>query len=88
MKDQEELEPGDIITVNIEKQFIDELMLNGESPKMMGKYVPMYSVCNIDNVSSVFSTGKFNFSGSSEASIVGIETKKVFENGQHKRGAQ
>ena len=81
------------IQVKINSMFVQDLMITGESDKMTGKMVPMYSVVNIhDTPEHTFLLGKHtsqcvSVPHHSGASIVGIKTKKVFEDGKFKPGA-
>lgn len=79
------------IQVRINSKFVQDLMITGRSDKMLGKNVPMYSVVNINDTPEHTSLGNTSQCVSvphhSGASIVGIKTKKVFEDGKLKPGA-
>ena len=79
------------IQVKINSKFVQDLMVTGRSNKMLGKFVPMYSVVNIYDTPEHTALGESSHFVSSPhhsgASIVGIKTKKVFEDGKFKPGA-
>ena len=79
------------IQVKINSKFVQDLMITGRSNKMLRKVVPMYSVVNIHDTPEHTALGEsIHFVSAphhSGASIVGIKTKKVFEDGKFKPGA-
>ena len=80
------------IQVKIKSKFVQDLvMMTGRSDELWGKRVPMYSLGKIHDpprYTPLENTSQCVFAPHhSGASIVGIMTKKVFEDGKFKPGA-